>query len=230
MNIVLDIKRIQAGHQEVRYGDRLWIAQTENRYSSGILQSKKWLLFAEDMSGYVDIFPSFKAITECLTKQLTKEAHEERLRKDVQRHPVSSFMGFATGWDNLPENIAKRSADYDRGWKVGMNAKRIILNRSLRWESDNLDGSYTTSYEKLGYHANTAYFYAGLVASGVQIDWYTDDGLVTVQSGIEQTIFITILVDRPVEETIEKIEVSVNKPMCKFCGQAHETRHCSYLV
>lgn len=235
-SVKLDIKRIAAGHQEIRYKGRLWIAQTENFYSTGILQSKKWLLFEEDMSSYLNIFPSFKAITKMLSEKLGKEAHDERLRTAGQRYPVTSYMGFATPFDTMPENLAKRKVDYDRGMNIGMNAKRVVLDRGLRWEAMNLDGSYTVSYEKLGYHANTAYFYAGLIASGVHIDWYSDKGLVTVQTGIDQILWIQIKVKMSAEELSQRIAAlqAARKPyvetVCKFCGQKHETRNCGYLV
>lgn len=216
MAISLEVKRIAAGHNEIRYQDKLWIAQTEQFYSSGILSSKKWLLFEEDMSHFIGVYRTIQVITDMLGKQIRMASHAERLRKELQRYPAPSYHAFMTPFDALPSNLAKRGEDYNRGLSVGMQAKCVTLSRTLCWSAVHLDGSIIQSYERIGYHANTAYFFAGLVASGVKIDWYTEDGLVIVQEGREQTLVL---------QTPKVIQ----KPLCVVCGQAHESRHCGYI-
>lgn len=68
--IIFDVQTVAPGHRRITWNGKLWIAQTEHFYSGGILSSKKWLLFAEDMSGYINLFGSIDKILAFLMRQI----------------------------------------------------------------------------------------------------------------------------------------------------------------
>lgn len=80
---------------------------------------------------------------------------------------ITSYTELKTEFDGM--HRANRGADYDRGFRVGSEATEFNISYSGTWSTVNKDGSSTGSYEKLGFHANTAYFFCGVVASGVKI-------------------------------------------------------------
>lgn len=76
---------------------------------------------------------------------------------------------FSTSFDSMLSNIVKRQADFNRGLNTGKSAAEFHIGRNGIWSTTNKDGSTTFSYERLGYHANTAYFFQGVLESGVAI-------------------------------------------------------------
>lgn len=76
-----------------------------------------------------------------------------------------SFLDLRTPMDNL----SQRETEYERGLAVGSKARAFYISQRGAWSTRNEDDSHTNAYEVLGYHAGTAYFYAGVVASGVPV-------------------------------------------------------------
>lgn len=90
---------------------------------------------------------------------------------------------FATPYDKLPVNIARQQESYRRGLKVGEQAIEVGINYTGAWYATNRDGSFVSSYECIGYHANTRYFWQGVIDSGVKIvvkRWSANDSIRTV--------------------------------------------------
>lgn len=97
-------------------------------------------------------------------------------QNDTNPPAILSYAELYTPGDKIPENVARRESDYERGLKTGMNAVEFFINPRGVWSTHNKRNEYgnlssTYSYERLGYHANTAYFFAGVVASGVKITY-----------------------------------------------------------
>lgn len=82
---------------------------------------------------------------------------------------ITSYVQLKTEFDGIPSNKANRTVEYERGLKTGIEATEFHISYSGTWSTTNKNGSSTGSYEKLGYHANTAYFFCGVAASGVKI-------------------------------------------------------------
>lgn len=76
---------------------------------------------------------------------------------------------FATDHDTLAVNIARQEENYQRGLRTGQNATEVGINYNGAWFASNRDGSFLTSYESIGYHANTRFFWQGVIDSGVRI-------------------------------------------------------------
>lgn len=79
------------------------------------------------------------------------------------------YRTFVTPFDKWPENVARRDENEARGLTTGNNALEFHIAITGVWSTRNKDGSRTQSYETLGYHANTAYFFKGILASGCKI-------------------------------------------------------------
>ena len=76
---------------------------------------------------------------------------------------------FKTHFDKMPVNIARRQEARAKGLKTGQDATEFHIAVNSVWSTTNKDGSSTFAYERLGYHANTAYFFQGILESGVEI-------------------------------------------------------------
>jgi hypothetical protein len=82
----------------------------------------------------------------------------------------------------LPHNENRAKEQYEHGLEVGNNAKEIHISYSDSWSADNLDGSYTSAPERIGYHACTKDLLHGFLDSSAKIVVHRDiDGKIQSQ-------------------------------------------------
>ncbi len=98
---------------------------------------------------------------------------------ELNRLPAKSLMSpvdFRTDFDQYPENVKTNLAvrQYQKGLEIGQQAKHVFITAGTTWGSVNKNGSQTSSYEGIGYHAGTAYLLHGFLDSGVPIYVYRE--------------------------------------------------------
>jgi len=72
---------------------------------------------------------------------------------------------------------------YQKGLDIGRKANLVSISIYGSWTAQMKDGGSMTSYEKIGYHANTAGLLQGFLESGVVIKVYRD-----TTEGITETL------------------------------------------
>lgn len=103
---VFNVETKAAGHKVLSWYGMQWIAQTETFYSGGILKSRKWLLFEEDLSHFVGLRYSIDSTIQHLTHELKPiyEAYKGWLLRhhlaDSQEH-FKTFWQLTKDWHNL---------------------------------------------------------------------------------------------------------------------------------
>lgn len=92
--------------------------------------------------------------------------------------PPEAFLdpsGFRTSYDDNPANVAngRAAAQYATGLQHATEYPRVGISASGTWfASDGPDGSHVTTYEGIGYHANTADLLRGLLAGTAEVVVY----------------------------------------------------------
>lgn len=77
---------------------------------------------------------------------------------------------YRTAFDEFPTNSpAYAREQYERGRQMAEAGARIHISIAGTWSADNADGSSTTAYEKLGFHACTADLLQGWLLGGAEI-------------------------------------------------------------
>jgi len=79
---------------------------------------------------------------------------------------------FGTAFDAMESNVARQDDKYQKGLEVGQRSTYVFISGNGTWGARGRDGSQTTSYEGIGYHAGTAHFWRGVLDSGVPICIY----------------------------------------------------------
>jgi len=79
-----------------------------------------------------------------------------------------------------PEGYAKEQ--YDKGFKKGQASLYVSIACNSTWGAKGKDGSSTSSYEGIGYHAGTGWLLKGFIDSQVPIVVYR-----STESGITET-------------------------------------------
>ena len=101
--------------------------------------------------------------------------------KTLNLLPAETFLDpskFVTDFDSRPidGSIEKRQANakaqYAKGIETGKAAKTIFIGADGTWGATMKDGSSLTSYEGIGYHANTADLLKGFLDSGAEVVVY----------------------------------------------------------
>jgi len=97
---------------------------------------------------------------------------------ELEQLPAVAYLDwqkFETPFDSMPSNVARQQDRYNEGLETGRNAKEFHLSVRGVWSTENrVDAngygmSYTSSYEGIGYHANTAHFLHGILDSGCPV-------------------------------------------------------------
>lgn len=92
----------------------------------------------------------------------------EDLKPEDFLRPLQTLV---TPWPLDSTNTAKK-LNFLRGLETGKQAKHVFVATNNVWSASMKDGGHLSSYEKLGYHAGTAYFFFGLLKSGCPITVY----------------------------------------------------------
>lgn len=87
---------------------------------------------------------------------------------------------FITGYDLL--NKHRPASQYKTGLTIGLEAKTIGISANGCWFAAMKDNSLMTSYEVIGYHANTCELLKGFLDSGCRFIVYRQ-----TESGITET-------------------------------------------
>ena len=98
---------------------------------------------------------------------------------ELNKRPAHDFLHpelFATDWDT-PKLDAEQ---YEKGLEQGRKSRTVGVGVYGTWWANGKDGSVTTSYEGIGYHASTAALLRGFLDSGckVVIIRWGDEGMV----------------------------------------------------
>lgn len=123
---------------------------------------------------------------------------------ELEKLPVEVYLkpsNFVTEYDKLSCNVARQEQRRQAGLENGKSYAYVFINARSVWGASGLDGSSTTSYEGIGYHANTASWYAGILASNCPVfvqrrsgEWFyldTDKGeCVPVPAGMSKADFL----------------------------------------
>lgn len=83
---------------------------------------------------------------------------------------------FTTPFDNA-NNHAYRKDQYQKGLEIGARSLYVSISCGSTWGASGKDGSSTSSYCGIGYHAGTADLLRGFLDSGVPIKVYRYDNL-----------------------------------------------------
>ena len=75
---------------------------------------------------------------------------------------------FMTGFDG-PRNMEYSLEQYYKGRQIGKDADCIHIAVNDVWGASMKDGSSVASYEKIGYHAATAFLLQGFLESGCKV-------------------------------------------------------------
>jgi hypothetical protein len=67
------------------------------------------------------------------------------------------------------DSNAWNKIQYNKGLSIGRKAKEIHIACDSTWSARMLDGGYMSSYESVGYHANTKELLQGFLDSGAEI-------------------------------------------------------------
>jgi hypothetical protein len=89
---------------------------------------------------------------------------------------------FRTGYDT---DAGSKDA-YAKGRRIGMQSKSVTIALNDTWSADGKTGGILTSYQRLGYHADTAALLRGLLDSGVMLAVYRDTGRAIVRHNIRE--------------------------------------------
>lgn len=84
----------------------------------------------------------------------------------LQALPPEAYLTpetFRTSWDGMASNVAARDARYRDGLKVSREATEVYITARGTWSAKLGDNGSLTSYEGIGYHANTEPFLRGLL-------------------------------------------------------------------
>ena len=90
---------------------------------------------------------------------------------ELEKLSVSDYLNpqnFVTDWDSM-HGQEKRAAKYAEGLKIGAESRELFINYNSVWGAKGLNGSHTSSYEVIGYHAITAWLLRGFLDSGKPI-------------------------------------------------------------
>lgn len=98
----------------------------------------------------------------------------------LDRLPPEAFLCpdlFFTDWDARPgQSNETYLEEYDRrfrdGLTLGRDSKRVSIAVNSTWSSAPKSGGQVTSYEGIGHHRSTQAFWAGVLASGVEVVVY----------------------------------------------------------
>jgi hypothetical protein len=102
---------------------------------------------------------------------MTKEKLTQTLAADPRNLPAEAYKdpnNFPTGYDTADGATKK----YAEGLEIGRRSSEVYISVTGAWGAEGKDGSRTTSYEVIGYHANTAALLRGFIDSGVKIVVY----------------------------------------------------------
>ena len=94
-------------------------------------------------------------------------------REELEALPPEAYLDpelFKTDFDGAGPHTPARQ--YRVGYGIGLTSAEVQISESSTWGASRLDGSSTTSYEKIGYHAGTTDLLRGFLASGVRIVVY----------------------------------------------------------
>lgn len=75
----------------------------------------------------------------------------------------------------LDGDRAKQVENFKRGFLTGRRAEHVFVAVNNVWSAKTKDGGHLQSYEKLGYHAGTAWFFLGVLKSGCPVTIYRRD-------------------------------------------------------
>jgi len=78
---------------------------------------------------------------------------------------------FVTDFDAMPVNRARAQEAYEKGLETGRENEVVFVTGRGTWGAKRPD-CQTTSYEGIGYHANTAHFWHGVLDSGCRVEVY----------------------------------------------------------
>ncbi len=103
----------------------------------------------------------------------------EKTSKDLAAMPADSFLDpelFRTGsrLDTVPN--VRETAKYRQTLADCTQWREIHIATNNVWSAHNVDNGHTQSYEKLGYHANTAALLAAFLDSGIPVYVHRDTG------------------------------------------------------
>lgn len=79
---------------------------------------------------------------------------------------------FETPYDSLECNQARRIEQYKEGLKIASESISVGISACGTWFACGKDGSMTTSYCGIGYHANTSSLLRGFLDSGCKVIVY----------------------------------------------------------
>lgn len=93
--------------------------------------------------------------------------------QQLNSRPASDFLNpdnFVTTYDKL--NDAYRITQYEKGLAARKEYKSIFIGANGTWGAHTHTGGLVTSYEGIGYHANTADLLRGFLDSDIKIVVY----------------------------------------------------------
>lgn len=98
----------------------------------------------------------------------------------LNARPASDFLkpeNFITKWDNINPILGQRQ--YEKGLRAREEYKQIFIGDGGTWGAHTKTGGLVTSYEGIGYHANTCDLLRGFLDSGIPIVVYrnTSEGI-----------------------------------------------------
>lgn len=114
---VFNVETKAAGHKVLSWYGLKWIVQTELFYSGGILKSRKWLLFENDLSQYKHLYKSIDAIIQGLTRELEVIFPQYKLWL-MMHHLSDSQEHFKTFWQLQKDwhDLKSKHGSWHRAW------------------------------------------------------------------------------------------------------------------
>ena len=82
--------------------------------------------------------------------------------------PAEAFLT-PERFSTVNDTVAGASKQYAEGLRVGAECETIHLSTGGTWGATMKNGASLTSYEGIGYHANTAALWRGFLDSGAKI-------------------------------------------------------------
>lgn len=98
---------------------------------------------------------------------------------ELNKLPPEAFLNpedFRTGYDSWETNALYGQKQYEKGLKVSNESARVGISESGTWWAAGKDGSFTSSYEGVGYHTATADLLRGLLEGSAAFYVYRWDG------------------------------------------------------
>ena len=108
--------------------------------------------------------------------------------RELNALPASAFLNpdnFRTSMDGFPEK-GYAEKQYAEALATSKNSKLVGVSRNGTWFADGKNGSYTTSYEGIGYHSCTYPIIQAFLDGPAEFGVYREDGYHIVKPASNQ--------------------------------------------